>query len=62
MPGPRDKAKMSGDTHPPELDDDGPAAAEDDTEIESTPGLGENQAGFLKDRESTGAGRDKDKG
>ena len=62
MPDPKDNAKLTGDTHPPELENTGPAAAEDDSEIESTPGRGENQAGFLKDREGTGAGRNLNKG
>jgi hypothetical protein len=61
MPDPKDNAKLTGDTHPPELEDTGPAAAEDD-EVESTPGRGENQAGFVKDREGAGAGRDKNYG
>jgi hypothetical protein len=61
MPDPKDNAKQSGDVHPPEVEETGPAAAED-SEIEGTPGKGENQAGFLKDREGTGSGRDKNKG
>jgi hypothetical protein len=61
MPDPKDNAKQSGDVHPPEVETTGPAAAED-TEIESTPGKGENQAGFLKDREGMGSGRDKNNG
>lgn len=61
MPDPKDNAKQSGDVHPPEVENAGPAAAED-TEIESTPGKGENQAGFLKDREGMGSGRDRNNG
>jgi hypothetical protein len=61
MPDPKDNAKQTGDTHPPELEDTGPAAA-DDTEVERTPGKGENQAGFLKEFESDAAGRDKNNG
>jgi hypothetical protein len=61
MPDPKDNAKQTGDTHPPELEDTGPAAAED-SKIESTPGKGENQAGFLKEFESDAAGRDKNNG
>ncbi|HEX7890039.1 MAG TPA: hypothetical protein VF522_11830 [Ramlibacter sp.] len=59
MPVPKDRSKHSGDVHPPEVEDTGPAGAED-TEIESTPGKGENQAGFLKDRDGMGTTRDKD--
>ena len=61
MPDPKDNAKLTGDTHPPELENTGPAAA-DDTEIDRTPGRGENQGGFLKDREGTGAGRNANEG
>jgi hypothetical protein len=62
MPDPKDNAKMTGDAHPPELENSGPPAAEEGDEVESTPGRGENQAGFLKDREGTGSGRDKNYG
>lgn len=61
MPDPKDNAKLTGDTHPPELEDTGPAAA-DDSEIEGTPGRGENQAGFLKEREGTESGRERNNG
>ena len=39
-----------------------PPGAADDDEVESKPGLGENQAGFLKDRDGASTGRDKDQG
>jgi hypothetical protein len=61
VPDAKDNAKQSGDVHPPELEDTGPAAAED-TEIEGSPGKGENQAGFLKDREGAGSGREPNRG
>ena len=51
MPDPKDNAKLTGDTHPPELEDAGPAATRSEEEDEATPGRGENQAGFLKDRD-----------
>jgi hypothetical protein len=54
----KERAKQTGDTHPPELDDDGPAAADDD-EVESRPGQGENQAGFLKDRDAPARGSER---
>lgn len=57
MPNAKDNAKLSGDTHPPELEN--PAAEQEDGEIEGTPGKGENQAGFLKDRDASGTGDDK---
>lgn len=53
MPDPRDDDKLTGDSHPPDLEDKG-AAAEEADEVESTPGRGENQAGFLKDRDAAG--------
>ena len=59
MPDPKDNAKQSGDVHPPEVEETGRAAAED-TRTESTPGKGETQAGFLKDREGAGSGRAQD--
>ncbi len=59
MPDPKDNAKLTGDTHPPELENAGPAAA-DDTEIDDAPGRGENPGGFQQDREGTGSGRRND--
>ena len=58
MPDPKDNAKLTGDTHPPELEN-GPAAV-DDTELDDTPARGENPGGLRKDREGTGAGRRND--
>lgn len=71
MPHPRDKAKLTGDTHPPEVEDAGrahekdqaPGAAAgsgggDATEDEARPGKGINQAGFLKEGDG-GAGKGK---
>jgi hypothetical protein len=60
MPDPKDNEKQTGDTHPPELEDTGAAAADDSGEVEARPGRGENAAGFLKDRDAppaTGSGR-----
>lgn len=57
MPDPKDNAKLTGDTHPPELEDSGPAAA-DDTDIDDSPGRGETDTGSRKDR--GGAGRRND--
>jgi hypothetical protein len=54
MPNPNDKTKQSGDTHPPELEDNAPAAADEPEQDEATPGRGENQAGFVKDRDLSG--------
>ena len=61
MPDPRDNPKPGGDTQPGEREKTAPAAAED-TEIEGTPGRGENQAGFLKDPDDTGTLRDRNNG
>jgi hypothetical protein len=55
MPDPKDNAKQTGDSHPPEVEDRRPGAADDD-EIESRPGQGENQAGFLKDTDTPSRG------
>jgi hypothetical protein len=57
MPSPRNKEKLTGDTHPPEAGEDRDTADNDgedrglarDLEDEGRPGKGENQAGFLKD-------------
>ncbi|MCC2676152.1 MAG: hypothetical protein K0R58_3099 [Ramlibacter sp.] len=57
MPDPKDNAKLTGDTHPSEPDRDSPAAAREDAEDEATPGLGENQAGFVKDRDLAPGGK-----
>lgn len=56
MPDPKDNAKLTGDTHPPELENTGHAAA-DDTEIDETPGRGGNPDGSRKDREGAGTDR-----
>ena len=56
MPDPKDDAKRTADTHQPDREETDPAAA-DATDIEGTPGRGENQAGFLKDRDGMGSGR-----
>jgi hypothetical protein len=61
MPDPKDDTSPAGDKHPPGLENTDPAAAADDA-VESTPGRGENQAGFLKEREVDAAGRGKDQG
>lgn len=74
MPDPKNNAKATGDTHPPEVEDDDTTAARPEAEgSDDTPadkslrrdvadegraGQGINQAGYLKDRDG-GAGRDK---
>ena len=73
MPDAKDNAKLTGDTHPPELEDmepgspGGRARAEgtsDDSVVrdldnEGRAGKGINQAGFLKDKDAPGTGGDK---
>ena len=54
MPDPKDNAKQSGDQHPPEVEKTGPNAADEGNEVEDVPGRGENQAGFVKDRDLSG--------
>ena len=68
MPDPKDNAKASGDIHPPETEDlsrQRPRAqpgtedteggtARGDLEDEGRPGKGENQAGYLKDKDGQG--------
>lgn len=81
MPDAKNNAKATGDTHPPEIEDQmgtpenmpegvgadgtprdggqGRAQArelERDLADEAKPGKGENQAGFLKDRDAPGGG------
>ena len=53
MPDPKDNAQRDGDAQPAESENTGAAADESD-EVEATPGKGENQAGFLKDRDAAG--------
>jgi hypothetical protein len=71
MPDPKNNAKASGDVHPPEVEDvaqgrprghpdtegaHGAAGSGDrDLENEARPGKGENQAGFLKDKDAPGS-------
>lgn len=66
MPNARDHAKASGDVHPPEVENtDGLDDAGNDTPLarelqdESRPGKGENQAGFLKDKDAAGGNEGK---
>jgi len=65
MPNPNDNVKGTGDVHQPDLDErarssgSGRPVAEDRDDAqadEATPGKGENQAGFLKDKEAPGPG------
>ena len=49
MPEPKDIIPPARDKVPPELDRSGPEATREDAHDEATPGLGENQAGFVKD-------------
>ena len=74
-PDPKGAAKGSGDVHQPDLDDlarrtlDGQPVAVDadepvadsgpDRSDESRPGKGINQAGYLKDKDAPGMGKDK---
>ncbi len=50
MPGPKAHTKVTGDIHPPELEDEESPLARD-LEDEARPGKGENQAGFLKEND-----------
>jgi hypothetical protein len=59
MPDPKDKASPSRDSQV-QQPGQGPAATPEDDPVESTPGVGENQAGFLKERKPTVDGRDRD--
>ena len=57
MPSHRDRVKVSGDVHPPELEEvRGGTPLARDLEDEARPGDGENQAGFLKDKEAPSGG------
>ena len=69
MPDPKDNAKASGDIHQPDLDDlasrntsgqpvaeDSDAAEDRARRDEARPGKGENQAGYLKDKDAPGMG------
>ena len=70
MPDAKNNAKATGDTHLPEIEEKGAPQAGGasggppdgdlgrDLENEGRPGKGENQAGFLKDRDA-GTSRDK---
>jgi hypothetical protein len=81
MPDPKDNAKLSGDTHPPEVEDEQAGSSPEgrpdaqgaqgtpadkslsrDVENEGRAGKGVNQAGYLKDKDAPGAGREKRKG
>jgi hypothetical protein len=66
MPDPKDNAKLSGDTHPPEVEENQPHAEgtqgtpddgslSRDLENEGKAGKGINQAGYLKDKDAPGA-------
>jgi hypothetical protein len=75
MPDAKNNAKLTGDTHPPEVEDTVPGLPEDMPEAmgadgtprdrgqdsalenEAHPGKGENQAGFLKDKDAPGRGK-----
>jgi hypothetical protein len=49
VPEPKDVTPPERHKAPSELDRSGPEATREDAQDEATPGLGENQAGFLKD-------------
>ena len=58
MPEPKDATPPARKDLPPELDRSGPEASREDAKDEATPGLGENQAGFVKDPDlAPGSGR-----
>jgi hypothetical protein len=77
MPDPKNNAKLTGDLHPPEVEDtdggslegrpdaqgaDGGPADDSlgrDVQNEGRAGKGINQAGYLKDKDAPGMGRDK---
>ena len=61
MPSHRDRTKVSGDVHPPEIEDGAEDRSADsplgrDLEDEGRAGKGENQAGFLKEKDAPGEG------
>ena len=73
MPDPKDNAKMTGDTHPPEVEDtvpglpddaprgtDGsaPARGQSSNTDAGRPGRDENAAGFVKDDDLSGGKRE----
>lgn len=60
MPDPKDDDKQAGDAGSQQPAQRGPAATGADEELESTPGVGENQAGLLKERAPTVDGRNRD--
>ena len=53
MPDPKDNAKAGGNVHPPEKEE---TPQQRELEDEARPGKGENQAGFLKEKDGE-AGR-----
>jgi hypothetical protein len=56
MPSPRNNAKLTGDTHLPDVgDDDG---SPDGLELADDSGKGENQAGYSADKDTPGAEKD----
>lgn len=59
MPDAKNNAKLTGDTHPPDVEDTGPAAAQDDDEADTAAARNENQAAPSQDREGTGGERNK---
>lgn len=60
MPDPKDNEKQAGDGRSQQPSQRSPAATGVDEELESTPGVGENQAGLLKERTPTVDGRNRD--
>jgi len=73
MPDPKDNTKLSGDTHPPEVEDERDAGPEGRADAQGTPpepslgrdleknqgraGTGSKQAGLRKGKGAPGAGR-----
>lgn len=60
MPDPQDNEKQAGDARSQQPPQRRPEATGVDEELESTPGVGENQAGLLKERAPTVDGRNRD--
>ena len=59
MPDTKDEPRQPRDNQV-QQPEPAPAATRNNDAVESTPGAGENQAGFLKERKPTVDGRDRD--
>jgi hypothetical protein len=62
MPGPKRHSKLTGDIHPPELDEGSAASPDEETSGTAAegdagrPGRDENAAGFVNDKDLGGRG------